>query len=257
MIDKAIEYIISFLKRFFFYITNLLIIIAYFAALNPISSSLRSYSENGQQFYSSNFLVVYPWSNFIIFVLALLPLLIHLKTKNNLDSKFLFSIKGFSINALLILLTLFFASQKEVNFEDQYDEISVQLDAEDKFLFPLMEDFAYIDKWGIDDIFNKIALSDKSLTSLNNIVINEYHSRHLPEECNREGLFETGGVYLRGQELAEFIVVDKSYKEKISSFLPSQRCEAKKKVVKDRNYYCTEAAAESGDFGVYERCMKD
>ena len=257
MIDKLIEYIISFLKRFFFYITNLLIIMIYFASLELIPSSLKSYSENGQQFYSSNFLDVYPWSILIILVLAALPLLIHLKTKNNLDSKFLFSIKGFSINALLILLTIFFASQKEDNFEDQYDEISVQLDAENKFLFPRMEDFAYIDKKGIDDIFNKIALSDKSLTSLNNIVINKYHSRHLPAECNRKGLFETGGVSLIGQELADFIVVDKSYKEKISSFLPSQRCEAKKKVVKDRSYYCNEAAAESGDWGVYERCMKD
>ena len=191
----------------------------YFVSLEPISSGLKSYSENGQQFYSSNFADVYPWSILIILVLAALPLLIHLKTKNNLDSKFLFSIKGFSINALLILLTIFFASQKEDNFEDQYDAISVQLDAENKFLFPRMEDFAYIDKKGIDDIFNKIALSDKSLTSLNNIVINKYHSRHLPEECNRNGLFETGGVSLMGQELADFIVVDKSYKEKISSFL--------------------------------------
>ena len=254
MIDKLIEYIISFLKRFFFYITNLLIIMIYFASLELIPSSLKSYSENGQQFYSSNFLDVYPWSILIILVLAALPLLIHLKTKNNLDSKFLFSIKGFSINALLILLTIFFASQKEDNFEDQYDEISVQLDAENKFLFPRMEDFAYIDKKGIDDIFNKIALSDKSLTSLNNIVINTNHSRHLPAECNRKGLFETGGVSLIGQELADFIVVDKSYKEKISSFLPSQRCEPKKEEDNSKESKCRQLAL--GNTDKYERCMK-
>jgi hypothetical protein len=258
MIDKAIEYVISFLKRFFFYITNLLIIMIYFVSLEPISSGLKSYSENGQQFYSSNLADVYPWSMLIILVLAALPLLIHLKTKNNLDSKFLFSIKGFSINALLILLIIFFASQKEDNFEDnfedQYDEISVQLDAENKFLFPRMEDFAYIDKKGIDDIFNKIALSDKSLTSLNNIVINSGHSRHLPEECNRKGLFETGGVSLIGQELADFIVVDKSYKEKISSFLPSQRCEPKKEEDNSKESKCRQLAL--GHTDKYERCMK-
>ena len=48
MIDKAIEYVISFLKRFFFYITNLLIIMIYFVSLEPISSGPKSYSENGQ-----------------------------------------------------------------------------------------------------------------------------------------------------------------------------------------------------------------
>ena len=99
MIDKAIEYVISFLKRFFFYITNLLIIMIYFVSLEPISSGLKSYSENGQQFYSSNLVDVYPWSILIILVLAALPLLIHLKTKNNLDSKFLFF---FNISTLLI-----------------------------------------------------------------------------------------------------------------------------------------------------------
>jgi hypothetical protein len=117
-----------------------------------------------------------------------------------------------------------------------------------------MEDFAYIDKKGIDDIFNKIALSDKSLTSLNNIVINKYHSRHLPEECNRNGLFETGGVSLMGQELADFIVVDKSYKEKISSFLPSQRCEPKKEEDNSKESKCRQLAL--GNTDKYERCMK-
>ena len=90
MIDKAIEYVISFLKRFLFYITNLLIIMIYFVSLEPISSGLKSYSENGQHFYSFNLVDVYPWSILIILVLAALPLLIHLKTKNNLDSKFFF-----------------------------------------------------------------------------------------------------------------------------------------------------------------------
>ena len=252
MIDKAIEYIISFLKRFFFYITNLLIIMIYFVSLEPISSGLKSYSENGQQFYSSNFADVYPWSILIILVLAALPLLIHLKTKNNLDSKFLFSIKGFSINALLILLTIFFASQKEDNFEDQYDAISVQLDAENKFLFPRMEDFAYIDKKGIDDIFNKIALSDKSLKSLEKIVLHTRHPRH--EKCNIKRLYETGGVYLVGQEFADFIVVDKSYEEKISSFFPYQRCEPKKEEDNSKESKCGQLAL--GNTDKYERCMK-
>ena len=224
----------------------------YFASLEPISSGLKSYSENGQQFYSSNFSDVYPWSLLIILVLAALPLLIHLKTKNNLDSKFLFSIKGFSINALLILLTIFFASQKEDNFEDQYDEISVQLDAENKFLFPRMEDFAYIDKKGIDDIFNEIALSDKSLRSLEKIVLHTHHPRH--EKCNIKRLYETGGVYLYRQEFANFIVVDKSYEEKITSFFPYQRCEPKRKEDNSKESNCRQLALANTD--KYERCMK-
>tara|TARA_B100000965_G_scaffold394525_1_gene406863 strand:- start:568 stop:1326 length:759 start_codon:yes stop_codon:yes gene_type:complete len=250
MTDTIIELLIEFSKRLFVWVINLFIALVYIVSLAELNTHLVSYSKNGQNFFSTDFSDIY--TGLLLITALIVPttlLIIHLIKKNKIDFKFIFSLKGFSINALFILSIIVFGTLKEDALSSSYNKISAQLNNENKFLFPVMDDFAYIEREEIKNIFTEISIKDKSFETLNDLVINKRHLRYV-EECKGDQ-YETISVSLRDKEFNNFIVVDSSYENTILDFLPSGRCELKKKETKEDR--CWQTAL--GDKYKYDRCM--